>query len=192
MTAVFLTLLACLAADPLGQVRQFDLPDTAGRRHTTADWADRKAVVLVFLGTECPVSNGYAPVLAALAKQANERGVAFYGIHADPDVTAEQAAKHAREYGLRFPILLDPRQQIARQAGVGTMPEAVVLTKHGTIRYRGRVDDRYTPAGRRRLEATTHDLADAMLAVAAGMVPSVATTQPFGCPLPRIRERTQE
>src|SRR5437868_1032259 len=75
-------------APPLPHVTRFSLPDLTGRQHSPAEWRGHKAVVLIFLGTECPVSNGYAPVLARLARAYQPRGVAFYGIHADPDVTA--------------------------------------------------------------------------------------------------------
>jgi peroxiredoxin len=184
-----LTAVALAAGGDPGRVSDFDRIDTAGTRHTSAEWRGRSAVVLVFLGTDCPVSNGYAPELRRLAGVATRQGAAFYGVHSDPDVTAAQAAAHAREYGLDFPVLLDADQRLARQAGVTHMPHAVVLTPDGVIRYRGRIDDRYTAAGKRRDEPRVRDLEEALRAVAGGRPVAVAETKPFGCPLPRANGR---
>src|SRR5262249_19728480 len=86
---------ACLLAAPvacqLPTVKDFALPDGAGKKHAAADWKGKKAVVLIFLGTDCPVSNFYCPDSARLAKECAGKGVASYGVHADPDVTAQDA-----------------------------------------------------------------------------------------------------
>ena len=58
------------APPPIGtRIGDFKLPAAAGG----PDWSladktrDAKAVVVLFLGTECPVNNAYAPTLAAMA-----------------------------------------------------------------------------------------------------------------------------
>jgi peroxiredoxin len=170
---------------PAGAVKDFALLDAQGRKHTADTWKDRKAVVLIFLGTECPVSNGYSPEYRRLVKTYAGKGVRFYGVHPDPDVTGEVAAKHAVEYRLPFPVLLDPTQGVAKQANIKVVPEAVVLSPKGQVRYRGRIDDLYTPDGKRREEPKTRDLENAIKAVLAGKAPPVAQTQAFGCPLPQ-------
>jgi hypothetical protein len=89
---------------------------------------------------------------------------------------------------LAFSILLDPDQRVARQAGVSVTPEAVVLLPDGQVVYRGRIDDRYSPDGRRRPAALAHELEDAIKAVLRDELPVVALTKPFGCPLvPRAK-----
>lgn len=174
------------AEESLGRVEQFSLPDASGITHTRSSWQESKAIVLVFLGTECPVSNGYAPEMIRLVQEFSSRGVKFVGVHCDPDVTKQIAAQHAREYGLSFPILLDPQQILARPTGAQMMPEAVVLLPDGEVAYRGRIDDRYSEAGQRRLEAKSRDLKNAIDAVLAGKKPAPAVTKAFGCPLPRL------
>ena len=117
--------LPCTAADPAKNIgatpaavcEAFSLPDAAGAAHSHAEWQGKKAVVLLFLATECPVSNSYSPDFARIAKAYSDRGVLVYGVHCDPDVSAADAAKHADEYGLKFPILLDPRQKLAAAVG---------------------------------------------------------------------------
>lgn len=191
-TATFAGVLLLLAAtlavgqEPAKQprVEGLALRDTAGKEHTQAEWKGRSAVVLLFLGTQCPVSNGYAPEFERLAKHYAEKGVLVWGLHPDPDVTAEIARKHAAEYRLSFPILLDPEQRAARQAGVEVTPEAVVLSAAGDVLYRGRIDDRYLPGGKRRDEPTSRDLVKALDAVLAGKRPEVSYQNAHGCPLP--------
>jgi peroxiredoxin len=171
-----------LDAKPLPAITRIDL---LGVEHTTTDWGRHPAVVLVFLGSECPVSNGYSPELTRLAEAFAKRGVVLYGVHSDPTLATTDAVAHATEYGLTFPILLDADQQLARACGARTMPETVVVSKDGKLVYRGRIDDRYATSGKRRDEPTTHDLAAAVDAVLAGKTPAVSQTKVFGCPLPK-------
>jgi thiol-disulfide isomerase/thioredoxin len=170
--------------DPgVGPVREFALRDLNGRVRTMADWANRPAIVLFLIATECPVSNGYAPEMSRLAHEFGPRGVLFFGIHTDPDLTVEVAASHAEEFGLDFPILLDPDAVVAREAGVHVTPEAVVLSPDGQVYYRGRIDDRYAPDGRHRPSAQSRELEAALVALVAGESPAITQTKAFGCPL---------
>jgi peroxiredoxin len=179
-----LTALLLLAADG-----DFSLSDARGERHTPREWTERKAVVVFFLNVDCPVSNGYAPEMARLAKAYEAQGALLWGVHSDPDLTAEDAARHAKEYGLRFPILLDPDQVLARRAGARVTPEAALLSPEGKVLYHGRIDDRYTADGKRRDEPRTRDLEAALDAVLAGKPVAQDETRAYGCPLPRPRKR---
>jgi thiol-disulfide isomerase/thioredoxin len=170
---------------PLPCVKEFSLVDAKGGRHTPAEWQKHKAVVMVFLGTECPVSNSYCPTISRLVKSYQSKGVVFYAVHPDPDVGAAEAIKHAAEYKLPdIALLLDPRQILASKTGVTLVPEAVVLASNGQVLYRGRIDDRYSLDGKRRIEPSTKDLADAIEAALAGKSPDPAVVKAFGCPLP--------
>jgi peroxiredoxin len=168
-------------------IKDFSLSDTKGKVHTSTEWKNRKAVVLFFIGTECPVSNGYAPEYVRLAKEFADRGIRFYGIHPDPDVTAATAAKHAADYHLTFAVLLDPAQAVTKQAGVKVVPQAVAVSAAGHVFYRGRIDDRYSSDGKRRDEPLSRDLHAVLAAVAAGKTPAFTETKAFGCPLPAAR-----
>lgn len=147
-----------------------------------------KGTVVLFLGTECPVSNGYAPEMERIYQEAKSREVAVVGVYAEPTVTVAEAEAHGKEYGLTFPRSLDPEQAIARAAEVQRMPTAVVFDAAGKVVYRGRVDDRWSPEGKRRDVPRTRELRDAIDAVVAGRAPQVSAAPPFGCPLPSPKQ----
>src|SRR5215469_12804274 len=68
---------------------------------------DAKAVVVAFLGTECPISNAYAPVLTALSKRYGSKGVLFIGINSNRQDNAAAVARHAKEFSIPFVVLKD-------------------------------------------------------------------------------------
>lgn len=178
----FLFCLTCFGLQPTWL-------DLTGKAHSANEWKNQKAIVLFFLGTECPVSNGYTPEMSRIAREFSSRGVLFWGVYPDPTLDAISATTHAKQYGLTFLTLLDPNQTLARQTGVRVVPEAVVLSSSGQILYRGRIDDRYTETGKRRIEPTTRDLELALTAVLEGKDPPVTLTRAFGCPLPKPRPK---
>lgn len=180
LAVVVLVTAGVAAADP---VPDRTLRDPAGKA-----WAVRptgaKAVVLFVLSADCPVSNRYAPEMARLAAEYGPKGVAFFGLHPDPDLTPARAAEHAKEYKLPFPVLMDPDQKTTRATGATRVPTAAVLGPDGAVRYLGRVDDRHVKVGQAKLEPTRRDLADALAAVLAGKAPPAARTPVVGCELP--------
>ena len=173
--------------DALDSAADITLVDTSGKPVSLAPSDGDAAVVLFFLGLECPVSNHYAPEMRRLAEHYRPRGVRFRGVHSGPGVSAEAAERHKEEHALPFPVLLDPELELAEGVRVDETPEAVVLDREGIVVYRGRIDDRYSEEGRRRKAARTHDLQAALDDLLAGRMPTVPVTEPFGCPLPKPR-----
>jgi thiol-disulfide isomerase/thioredoxin len=160
---------------------QFALRDTEGVGHTPQDWAQARAVVLFFVTTDCPLSNGYAPEMNRIAQAYAPRGVLTYAVQGDTTIPDEEVRRHAREYGYRFPALLDPRQVLARHTGATVTPEAVVLSPEGAVLYLGRIDNRVEDYGKTRIEATEFDLRDALDAVLAGRPVPHPRTRALGC-----------
>ena len=57
-------------ADLLGrQIPNFVLPSITGREIALADYPEVDFLVIVFLGTECPIGNSYIPQLNALSQK---------------------------------------------------------------------------------------------------------------------------
>ncbi|MCE9606593.1 MAG: redoxin family protein [Planctomycetia bacterium] len=176
-----------VAAEELGAIAESKLVDIDGQSHDSAEWKNRKATVLIFLGTDCPVSNGYAPEIQRIYESGKSSGVAVLGVYSDPSVTLEDARTHGKEYGFTFPRVLDGDQRLAKQADVKRIPTAIVLDPSSKIVYRGRIDDRWSPEGKRRDVPRTRELRAAIEAVVAGREPAVREAPTFGCPLPTTR-----
>lgn len=166
-------------------VDRFSLRDSSGALHTLADWRDDRAVVLFVLGLECPNTEGFLPEMGRLAREYGKRGVRFLGVHADPDVTAEMAVKHAAEHALPFPVLLDPAHELIGGTGAQATPEAVLLDNEGHLLYHGRIDDRVTMDGNLREKPRALDLANALEAVLAGGLPETSAITAPGSRLPK-------
>jgi len=167
----------------------FELPDATGKKHSSSEWRGKKAVLIFFVAAECPVSNFYSPDFARIAHDYAEKGVLAYGVHCDEDLTAADAAAHAKEYGLKFPLILDPKQKFAGAVGARTTPEAFVLSPEGAVLYHGRIDDRFATNGKRRDEPSKRELEDALRAVVAGKKVEITETKPYGCPLPSQKKQ---
>ena len=88
---------------PKRTVTDFHLTDATGQVHTRKDWDGNRGILLFFIATECPAANGYAPDMARIAAENRDQGILTLGVHSDPDITAELAREHAREYSLGFP-----------------------------------------------------------------------------------------
>src|SRR5262245_3961220 len=61
----------------------FTLKDAAGKPVALADFKDKKAIVVLFLGTECPINNSYMPRLAELHKEYTDKGVQFLAVNSN-------------------------------------------------------------------------------------------------------------
>ncbi len=146
-----------------------------------------KAICLLFLGADCPVSNTLAPEFARLHKEFAPKGLLFVGVYPEPDFSSAKAATHAKEYSLAFPIALDPKQTLAVQAKVTFVPEAAILDPMGKLLWHGRINDLYTPEGKKRFAPTNHDLRTALDALLLGKAIPPAKGKGYGCPLPELR-----
>ena len=157
------------------------MADLQGLTHHPLAPAAGMAHVLIFITTDCPIANGYAPEIQALVGDFAGQRLQFFLVHTDPDVTPELALRHAAAYGHSVPILLDHQHQLVRQTGVTVTPEAVVVTPGREIVYRGRIDNWYGDLGRKRPRPTRRELRSAITAVLAGQPVPTPRTQAIGC-----------
>ena len=150
-----------------------------------------RVTVLIFITTDCPIANGYAPQIQGLITGYADRPVDFCLVHTDPDTTEKRARAHAADYGYgqETAIILDRQHLLVRQAGAMITPEAVVLAADGGLEYRGRINNWYGDIGRKRVHVTRHELRDAVDAVLAGRPPAVTRAEAVGCSIEDIFKR---
>ncbi len=172
-------------------VPTFTLKDTHRRPRSLDGFKDKKALVVVFLGTECPLANLYLPTLIEMHKEYAGKGVQFLAVNSNVQDTFLQVAAHAQERGVPFPLLKDIEHKAADAFGAKRTPEVFVLDAKQVIRYHGRIDDQYG-LGFQREQPTRRDLKEALDALLAGKPITTATTDVPGCliaraPKPRVK-----
>ncbi len=166
--------------------------DLKGRLHRLGETDECRAVVLVFLGTECPIANSMIPRLNQLADECRQQHVEFCGVLSSPSLTHRAAVEHSREFSISFPMLFDVSGELRARLGATHSPHAFILTPFGRVLYRGAVDDQFvSAAGRRRDEPRTHWLRDSIRAVINRQPITQSETEPIGCLLQPFSPRPQ-
>ena len=89
--------LACAAAFA-AQRPQFALRDTGGVVHSAEEWNGKKAIVVFFTTTDCPLSNNEVPEMNRTRRDYESRGVAFYAVQADLTIADADVVQHSKEY----------------------------------------------------------------------------------------------
>jgi thiol-disulfide isomerase/thioredoxin len=175
---VLLLLLAFLAAGC--RVTQASAFDLSGNVVNPFKSAAGKAVVLVFVRTDCPVANRYAPTIQDLSSKYDRRA-AFWLVYPSRAESAEDIRKHDEQFGYKIPALRDPLHALVKEGQVQITPEAAVFDTSRKLVYHGRIDDLYVDFVRARSAATTRDLDDAIQAALNGQVLKAGAKPGVGC-----------
>ena len=139
-----------------------------------------KIVVLVFLRTDCPVSSRYAPMIQEISKR-NADNAKFWLVYPDKSDSPQAIRKYLNDYGYHLPVLRDPDRALVKLSRVQITPEVAVFGRNHELLYDGRIDDWYVDLGSARPAATTHELEDAIRAVAAGKPVAKSEVRGVGC-----------
>ncbi len=161
------------------------LRDVRGSRRPLHGFSGHRAVVVAFLGTECPVANLYVPTLIDLEKRFRRQSVQFLAVYPNENEDLDVIAGHAHDRDIPFPVLRDFGQKLFDHLGATRVPVVAVLDGDFVLRYRGRIDDRYG-VNLRRPQATREDLMLAIDEVLAGKQVTVPETENDGCLVDRV------
>jgi peroxiredoxin len=140
--------------DPVGNLTFKDIRYLS---RSLNDFRDRKAFVLVFGTTTCPLVQRYWPTLRRLEKEFRDRDVQFLALNVGEDDSVAAMAAQAVKHEVEFPFVKDFGAVCAEAVGAKRVPEVVVLDGSRTIRYRGRINDQYRIGGSRNAP-TQHEL----------------------------------
>lgn len=165
---------------PGSVVPDFSLPDIHRRSRSLAGFGEKRAYVIAFLGTECPLANLALPTLIDMHAHYSPKGVQFVAINSNAQDSFLEVSAHAQERGVPFPVLKDFSHRVADAFGAQRTPEFFLLDSQRVLCYRGRLDDQNSIEFR-RAEPTRRDLAMAIDELLAGRPVSVATTAAPGC-----------
>jgi hypothetical protein len=139
-----------------------------------------KATAVVFVSTQCPVSNSYNGRLGSIYNDYVSQGVQFAFVNANSTETLSDVQEHEKRVGWPFQVVKDNGNTLADKLGAEHTPETFVFDRNGTLVYHGRVDDSMDESGVKR-----RDLRAALDAVLAGRPVPVAETRAFGCSIKR-------
>ncbi len=168
-------------------IRKIPLTQVSGKPVVLADFLDKKALVVVFIGTQCPVNNAYMRTLQNLHEEFAKQGVQFVAINSNAHDSSENIAEHAKKHRLPFPVLRDPQQAAADGFKAERTPEAFLLNNKGEVKYRGRIDDQFG-VGFQRPQPIRSDLSQALQEFLADKPVSIVRTQAAGCLIGRTRK----
>lgn len=160
----------------------FSLPEPkTGRAVSTGDFADAKAVVVMFICNHCPYVKRIADGLARFGHDYVGRGVAIVAISSNdivnyPDDSPDEMVKEAEARGYPFPYLFDEDQSVAKAFQAACTPELYVFDGDQKLAYRGQFDDARPGNDTPVTGADVRNAVDAILnggEVASEQVPSV-------------------
>lgn len=180
--AIYVAAVAACANPPSKEkIENFTLRDSNGKEHSLSDYKNSKAIVVMFIATECPVSNDYNSRMEKLFNVYKEKGITFLGINANKAESIERIKEHAEENNLTFTILKDEKNIVADKFNASVTPEIYVLNSSFDVLYRGRIDN-----ARNESEVVSKDLENALNEILLEKEVSKKETKAFGCTIKRI------
>jgi peroxiredoxin len=173
---------ACLSSPGgVNKVENFTLKDYNGKDHSLDDYKDAKAILVLFIATECPVSNAYNSRMEKLFNDYKDKGIVVLGINSNKEENVDRIREHAEENSLSFTILKDEKNVIADKFDASVTPEAYVLNNNFDVLYHGRIDN-----SRNESEIASQDLRNALDEILSGKEVSKTETKAFGCTIKRV------
>src|ERR1700682_3375422 len=161
--------LCLLSARLISTISPNFATDLQGRPLDPFRAARGKIVVLIFVRTDCPISNRYAPVIQQISAQ-YQGAASFFLVYPSKRERANSIRKHEQQFGFgpMFTALRDPQHILVKQSQARITPETAVFDPHQQLVYHGRIDNLYEDFSHSRRIATTHELVDAIEAAMAG------------------------
>ena len=162
----------------------FHLPDAvSGRPVALGDFAQKPALVVMFICNHCPYVKHLKAGLAAFARDYQAKGVGVVAISANdvadyPEDSPAKMKTEAKAAGYTFPYLFDETQAVAKAYHAACTPDLYLFDRDRKLVYRGQFDDSRPGNGR---PVTGADLRAACDAVLAGRMPAAAQKPSIGC-----------
>ncbi len=161
----------------------FTLPDTDGNTVSIDDFADRKALLVMFICNHCPYVKHVADELARLGRDYEPRGVGIVAISSNdvanyPDDSPQKMKEEKAARGYTFPYLFDETQEVAKAYQAACTPDFFLFDDQRRLVYRGQLDDS-RPGN--DSPVTGKDLREALDAVLAGSPVPTVQKPSMGC-----------
>jgi glutathione peroxidase-family protein len=142
-TSVFGLFFSVLMIQTLfGQI----IPNFTLENVTLSNYAQKKAIVVVFTSSHCMFAKEYVGRLNQLNQQYSGQGVQFIAINSnDATLAPDDGAEKMRVISAyQFPYLKDNEQKVAKLFGAARTPEVFILQPQGgqfSVSFKGGIDD---------------------------------------------------
>jgi peroxiredoxin len=170
---------------PLGtQAPDFHLPEVvSGETISLATFADKKALLVMFICQHCPFVKHIQTELACLGKDFAESDLGIVAISANdaekyPDDAPESLKAMAINLDFQFPLCFDATQETAKAYTAACTPDFFVFDAERKLAYRGQLDDS-RPSNDKPV--TGADLRSAIAAILAGQPITDEQKPSIGC-----------
>jgi peroxiredoxin len=170
---------------PLGaEAPDFTLPDVVSDDDVSLDdFADEKALLVIFLCRHCPFVQHIKNELARIGRDYEDRGLGVVAISANDadtyaDDSPESLREFARETGFNFPLCHDETQEVAKAYRAACTPDFFLFDENRELVYRGQLDDS-RPGSDTPVDGS--DLRSAIDAVLAGEEVTEEQKPSIGC-----------
>ena len=161
----------------------FALPEvTSGDTISLDTFAERTALLVMFIGPQCPFVKHVQEELARLGREYLGQSLGIVAIGANdagefPGDGPDGLREMARDLGFVFPVCFDDSQGTAKAFAAACTPDFFLFDQDRRLVYRGQLDS--TRPG--RLSPTGADLRAAIDAVLAGQPVSAKQVPSLGC-----------
>lgn len=162
----------------------FELPDVvSGDTVTLGSFADKQALMVMFICRHCPFVVHVQDELARLGSDYKARNMGIVAISSNdadayPDDSPANLKAMAEELGFDFPYCYDESQEVARAYQAACTPDFYLFGGQRELVYRGQLDGS-RPGNNEPV--TGKDLREAMDAVLSGSAVSDVQMPSIGC-----------
>jgi peroxiredoxin len=162
----------------------FALPEvTTGAIVKLSDFADRDALLVMFICRHCPFVQHVEKGLAQLGRDYQKKPLAIVAISSNdvfsfPEDAPESLREQSAEVGFVFPYLYDETQEVAHQYGAACTPDFFLFDRERKLVYPGQLDSSRPGSD---IPVTGKDLRAAIDAVLAGKPVSAEQLPSMGC-----------
>ncbi len=96
-----------------------------------------RAVLLNFWATWCAPCRQETPFLQSLYARFSSRGLVIVGVSMDTDEARDQVQEFVREFGVTYPVLVDPEMRGMETYKVIGLPASFLVDWDGILRWMG-------------------------------------------------------
>lgn len=179
MVATASTMLALGTPAP-----DFNLVDVIkARKFSLETFADKKALLVMFISRHCPYVQHILDELVQLGKDYARKDIGIVAICSNdytnyPDDAPDQLRAMALGHGFNFPLCHDSSQDVAKAFTAACTPDFFLFDRNRRLVYRGQIDDSRPGNGK---PVTGRDLRGAMDSLLEGRAVDPDQKPSLGC-----------